>query len=174
MLPVLRILGIANAALWFGATMLFLICFRTGFQSPDMIQLLPGPFAEAALHVIMKSYLSVLLFCSVVSVIQLWAEQWYTGRPIFRLRLSILLSLVVFSCLLKWGIFPVMQKQHVRAHQPNANTENQRNGGKAYRSWKTGFHFVHLIIVGGSLSHLLYISQGERGYRVLGVQQFRG
>ena len=139
-----------------------------------MTQLLPGPFAEAAMHIIMNSYLSVLVFCSVVAVIHLWAEQWYTGRPIFRLRLSILLSLVLFACLLKWALFPVMQKHHVRAHNPKADAEDHRQGGKAYRSWKTGFHFVHLIIVGGSLSHLLYISQRESGYRVLGVQQFRG
>ncbi len=174
MLPVLRILGIANAALWFGATLLFLVCIRSGFQSAEMIKLLPGPFSEAAMHVLLSPYLNVVFLCSLVAVFQMWAIQWYQGRPIFHLRLSVLVSLILLSSFLKWGVFPAMQKQHIRAHQTSASNEDQRKGAKAYRSWKTGFYFIHLMILGGSLSHLLYISQGESRYRELGVQQFRG
>lgn len=174
MLSVLRIIGISNAALWFGSSLLFLISIRTGFQSVAMTELLPGPFAEAAMHLIMAKYLNVVVACSLIAVIQLWAEQWYRGRPIFRLRLSILLSLIGLSLILKWAVFPAMKKQHLRAHKPSATAEDQQTGARAYRTWKTGFYFIHLIVLGGAFSHLMYISQGQSDYRVVGVQQFRG
>jgi hypothetical protein len=173
-LPVLRIIGIANAALWFGATLLFLICIRSGFQSSEMIELFPGPFSAAAMHILLKHYLNVIFACSLIAALQMWAIHWYQGRPIFQLRISILAALILLSALLKWGIFPTMQTQHISAHQTGASAEDQRKSAKAYRTWKTGFYFIHLIILGGSLSHLLYISQGESRYRELGVQQFRG
>jgi hypothetical protein len=173
-LPLLRIIGIANAALWFGATLLFLICIRSGFQSPEMVELIPEPFAAAAMHVLLKHYIDLILLCALVALFQLCAIQWYQGRPIFRLRIGILIFLIIISALLKWNIYPMMQKHHLKAHQAGASNEDQRQGSKAYRTWKTGFYFLHLIILGGSLSHLLHVSNGANGYRELRAQQFRG
>ena len=173
-LPLLRIIGIANAALWFGATLLFLICIRSGFQSPEMVELIPEPFAAAAMHVLLKHYIDLILICALVALLQLCAIQWYQGRPIFRLRIGVLIFLIIISALIKWNIYPMMQKHHLKAHQAGSSNEEQRQGSKAYRTWKTGFYFLHLIILGGSFSHLLNVSNGANGYRELRTQQFRG
>lgn len=173
-LSVLRIIGIANSALWFGATLLFLICIRSVFQSEAMTDLIPVPFSEAAMHILLKNYLSVIFLCSCLAICQLWVIRWYQGRPIFYLRIYLLVILVVLSAILKWGLFPSMQEQHIKAYQKTATAEERQKGARSYRTWKTGFYFIHLIILGGSLSHLLHVTQGDNRYRELGVQQFRG
>jgi len=139
-----------------------------------MAQLLPGPFPEAALHIILVRYLGLLLVCSIVAVIQLWAEQWYAGRPIFRLRLGILLTLVSLCLILKYLVFPTMKTHHLAAHRKDANPTALAESTRSYRAWKTGFHFFHLMVLAGSFSHLWYISHRENSYRTLGMQQFRG
>jgi hypothetical protein len=173
-LPLLRIIGIANAALWFGATLLFLICIRSGFQSPEMVELIPEPFAAAAMHVLLKHYIDLIFICAWVALLQLCAIQWYQGRPVFSLRMGFLIFLIIISALLKWNIYPMMQNHHLKAHQTGASNEDRRQGSKAYRTWKTGFYFLHLIILGGSFSHLIHVSNGGNGHRELRAQQFRG
>ncbi|MDG1892153.1 MAG: hypothetical protein P8L18_12655 [Verrucomicrobiota bacterium] len=174
MLPVLRIIGIVNAALWFGSALFYIGCVRAEFQSDAMLKLLPPPFAEAAMHLILSGYLSLLLICSVIAVLQLWAEQWYTGRPVFRIRISMLLFMVFLAALLKFGIFPAMKNQHLRAYQPSAIAADAKEGMRTYRRLKIGFHCLHLFHIFGALSHVWYVSQSKSGYKLLGMHQFRG
>jgi len=173
-LPFLRIIGIANAALWFGASLFFLICIRSVFQSEQLTQLVPHPFSEASMHVLLAKYLVLLMLCAFVAIVQHCAEQWYAGRPIFRLRLGILLTLVVITFILKWVIFPSMTQQHIRAYRPTASQQDLQEGARAYRLWKTGFHFVHLFVVLGSFSQLWQVTRNQSSYRELGMHQFRG
>lgn len=147
---------------------------RSVFQSEELTRLVPPPFSEASMHVFLARYLTLLLVCTLIAVVQHWVEQWYAGRPIFRLRLGILLTMVVITFVLKLVIYPSMTQQHLRAYRPKASQEDLQQGARAYRVWKTGFHFVHLFVVVGSFSHLWYISQRQSGYRELGMYQFRG
>jgi hypothetical protein len=173
-LPFLRIIGIANAALWFGASLFFLVCIRGVFQSEELMRLVPHPFSEASMHVLLGSYLTLLTICSLVAMGQHWAEQWYAGRPVFQLKMGVLLTLVVVNMVIKWVIFPSMTQQHLRAYRPSATQQDLQEGARAYRMWKTGFHFVHLFVVIGSFSHLMSVTQRHSSYRELGMYQFRG
>lgn len=116
----------------------------------------------------------MLVVCSLVGMGQHWIEEWYAGRPVFRIRMGILLALVVMNLVLKWVFYPSMTQQHLKAYRPSATQQDLQEGSRAYRMWKTGFHFVHLFVVIGSFYHLWHVSQRQSNYRELGVYQFRG
>ena len=97
MIGFLRFVGVANAAMWFGASIFFTFSVGPAFFSDKMIGLLTRPYAGAAAQIVIERYFLFHELCGAVALVHLVAEWLYMGKPLQRLTLWLLLGILALG-----------------------------------------------------------------------------
>ena len=157
MIGLLRFLGIANAAVWFGSSLFFTLVVGPAVFSSQMLTLFgaAGPdtakfYAGSVAQILFEGYFTLHHWCGALALIYLLSEWLLTGRPLQRLTLG--LALAIFCLGLAGGFLlqPRMQQWHkikykVVAPIPPLQVEQ---AARSFRIW-------HGIAQAGNLASLI-------------------
>src|SRR5438034_9858882 len=93
----LRFAAVANAAMWFGASIFFTFSVGPAFFSDKMIGLLTRPYAGAAAQIVIERYFLFHELCGAVALAHLVPHWLYMGKPLPRFTLWLLLRILALG-----------------------------------------------------------------------------
>lgn len=162
MIGFLRILGVLNAALWFGASVFFTFFVGPAFFSEAMLNLLGRPHAGAAAQIVLERYFLLQLLCGLVALGHLVGESLYLSRPIFRWSLSLVAAIFILGLVGGYGIQPKLKQLHLQMYAVNTTPAVKETARKAFRLWHGLSWAVNLVALGGITVYLFRIArQGD-------------
>lgn len=155
MIGFLRIVGVFNAAVWFGASVAFTFVFGQAVFSQDMRTLLGeahAPFYMGAIAIILISrFFDLQMICGLVAFAHIVAEWVYLSRPLsrlWRLLLALLCALVLFGAFIAQ---PRIQSLHRVKYATRVTEEQRRSAARWLKFWhgsSQGANLVVLVILG--------------------------
>ncbi|MCX6896235.1 MAG: DUF4149 domain-containing protein [Verrucomicrobia bacterium] len=163
MISFLRFLGVANAAVWFGAAIFATFFAGPAFFSDRMIHALADQryYAGAAAQVFLGKYFLLHYICGSLAVVHLLAEWLYLGRRLTRFTLGLLA--IIAALALFGGVW--MQPQLHGLHQTmyrGATTEERDTAAKSFRAWHGASQAANLFVTIGLLVYFWRLTHPRR------------
>ncbi len=158
----LRLIGVMNAAVWFGGSLFFTLAIAPTFFTPEMKRLFVPSYADAAVgliaQLVLQRYFVLQYWCGAIAVVHQLAEWVYLGRALPRLSLYFLAGVIGIG--LAGGLWfqPKLKRLHeVRYgaeiyHRELSTPEMKAAAGKSFTLW----HAVSQIANGLALVGLAY------------------
>ena len=172
MLGFLRVVGIVNAAIWFGAIAFFTFAAAPAFFSPEMTRLLGRPHAGAAAQLVVHRYFIVQQICAAIALMHLIGEWLYTGRPLNRLTL-ILVSVLFFLGVVAGSVLePKMRELHLKMYAVEAPTAMKESSRRAFGLLHGTSSVLNLLVMAGVLVYLLGITKPVTNSRFASAARF--
>lgn len=172
MLSVLRVIGTINAAVWFGTAVFFTFAAAPAFFSDEMLRLLPRAYAGAAAQIVLERYLVVHHWCGVIALLHLGAEWLYAGKPVNRLRLSVLLAIFVLGLSGDYWLLPKMKQLHVDKYGARSTPALREQASRAFGLWHGVAQAANLVMMAGLLYYLWAVTHPEDAPRFLSQKRF--
>jgi hypothetical protein len=171
----LRLVGLLNAAVWFGAAIFFVIGAEPAAHSRDMQALLGArnyPYYSVAIgQLLATSYFHLFLACSLVALLHLAAEWLYFGKQPQRIWLGLVLGL----CLAGVAQLGVIQPRLRAAHRLQYTRPDLREAaGRSFRVWHEVSQTVHVLLIGGLAVYLWRVGNPSDPTRFVSATKFRG
>jgi hypothetical protein len=158
----LRIIGILNAALWFGGSIFLTFFVGPAFFSEPMVELLTKPYAGAAAQIVLERYFTLQIVCGLVAFAHLVAESLYLSRPIFRWSLSLVAAIFVLALVGGYGIQPKLKQLHLQMYSPETTDEIKAASRKSFGLWHGISWIANIAALGGITVYLFRITrQGD-------------
>lgn len=165
MIGFLRFIGIANAAVWFGSGIFFTVAVGPAFFSDSMLNLLGRPHAGAAAQVVLERYFLFHQICGGIALVHLLAEWIYMGRPLKRLTLILLCSLLVLGFVGGYGLQPRLQALHRTLYSPTSTVEQREDARKKFGLLHGVSQVLNLVVLGGMMVYLWRVTTPGSTYR---------
>lgn len=174
MIVFLRLLGITNAAIWFGAAIFLTFGVGPAFFSADMLSILPRSHAGAAAQIVLERYFVLQYWCGGIALAHLSGEWLYAGRPLRRWVLYLVLGLIGLG--LEGGLVmqPKLQKLHLEIYGVRSTPQQREQAGKSFKAWHAVAQMANLLVTLGLFVHLLQVTAFTAPGRFLNVNKFRG
>jgi hypothetical protein len=167
----IRIFGILNAAVWFGAGIFFTFVVAPGFFSNEMLALFGGPqsfyskaYAGAANIIILKRYYHFQYFCGAVAFLHIVLEWLILGQFFNKFKLWLLV--LICSLNIMNGIFmmPAMKQLQIQKYDLKTTNAQRLGAESSFRilhgmSW--GVNAIVLVSTGIYLINLISIQNGS-------------
>ncbi len=157
-----------NAAVWFGAAVLFLLGVTPASFSTDMEQVgqigRNGPgFMGIIDQVYWERFLALQIWCAAIALLHQIAEWLYLGRPLQRFTSWLVLGLLTFTLLDGFWLQPQLQRLHQTYYgyrktsqgyqASNAYSSEQRSlAGKTLQFWQQVGRFATFGLRTGKIS----------------------
>jgi hypothetical protein len=174
----LRIIGIVNAAIWFGAGTFFAAGVIPGVFSQDLRHIFGDsayPYYSGAVALaLFKRFFVLQYICGAVALLHFFAEKLYLGRPFSGLGTA--LVVVIFSLGLIGGFWLQPKMENLRQIMYSGVTAEQKEKARhSFDTWHGISEMANMLIIGGLLVHLLRVTRPPDSgrYGVL-FPQFRG
>jgi len=168
----LRIVGVINAAVWFGATVFLTFFVGPAFFSESMLKLFgeaAGRFyAGAAAQIVLERYFYLQLGCSILALVHLVAECVYLGRPLIRWTLSLLGALLVLAAVGGYGLQPKLRTLHWQKYDPRVSVEIRQVAERSFRRWHGVSQVLNLVALAGVTVYLLRVTRPSDASRYRG------
>jgi hypothetical protein len=159
MIGLLRIIGVANVAIWLGGSVFFTLAVGPAFFSEEMLRLLGRPHAGAAAQVVLERYFVMHQVCAGVALLHLLGEGVYLGRKVQRWTLWLLLGLLVFSLVGGHWIQPRLQSLHLDMYRPGSVVEEQESATRSFRVLHGISQLINLLMVAGVVVYLVRLTK---------------
>jgi hypothetical protein len=155
---VLRFVGVVNAAIWLGSTVLWVFGARPAAYSSGMAALLgPGNypyFSGAIAHVVAESYFRLQIACGLVALLQWAAERFYFGRSARKYALGLVVGLLAAGLAGGYWIEPRGAKAHLRENAPNLRQSDRALAARSSRFWQALSQLVNVVVLGGQVVYV--------------------
>ena len=153
MIGFLRIVGLVNAAIWFGSGVFFTFGVAPAAFSQDMRQLL-GPsnypyFSGAIAQMLISRYFDLQVVCALVAVFHTFAEWLYLSRPLYRFWTGLLAMLLLASLLEALVLQPHMRELHHFKYSSTATPAQRVSSTSAFKVWHGTAQAVNLLMLAG-------------------------
>lgn len=161
----LRFVGIANAACWFGATVFFTGVIGPALFSTDMLALFGGPasgptakyWVGSVAQVLVSRYFVLQIWCAIIGVGHLLVDWVFTGRPLQRKLLVLLVGLLAVGLVAHFRLEPEMHRLHATMYGvgDSVTVEQALKARKTFWFWH-GFSQVANLAVLASVGVYLW------------------
>jgi hypothetical protein len=170
----LRLVGLCNAAIWFGAGIFLTCSVDPAANSQEMKALLGAknfPYFSVAIGQMFASrYFHLFLFCSVVSLLHLLAEWLYLGRNPQRFWTLLLIGLVCGGLVQACWVQPKLKQIHlVEFTRPQLREETARN----FKFWQGVSEVINVLLLAGLGSYLWRVAHPPDTTRFVGTPKLR-
>ena len=165
----LRFVGVANAAIWFGASIFFTFSVGPAVFSNDMKAILgpeafPGYSGRIAL-VFVGRYFVWQEICGAIALTHLVAEWLYMGKPLQRLTLWLLLGIFALALVGGYSLQPKLQGLHRATYGPGATSQQQEKARQTFKLWHATAQALNLVMIAGVTIYLWRVTTPGSGYR---------
>jgi hypothetical protein len=169
----LRLTGITNAALWFGATILWLGAVWPAFSSAEMMKILPPSHAGAAAHIVLDRCLKVQCWCGGIGLAHLLADRLYTGKPWRRGVLILVLGLFALGLFNSVSAAPRLKRLHYEIYGLRSTPVQREQARHSLGVWQGLLRFAGVLEAAGLWAYVWQLNRTENaGYATVG--KFRG
>jgi len=174
----LRIVGIVNAAIWFGAATFFAAGVVPGVFSQDLHKLFGDGYlyySGAVALVMFKRFFVLQYICGTVALLHFLAEKLYLGKPFSRIGTALVLAILGLGLIGGFWLQPKMEGLRKDMYF-GATPELKERARHSFGVWHGVSELANLLVIGGLLVHLLRVARQTDGARYGGVlfPQFRG
>ena len=160
----MRFVGVANAAVWFGAS-IFILWLQPAFFSDEMIRLLTRPYAGAAAQIVIERYFLFHELCGAVALAHLVAEWLYMGKPLQRLTLWLLLGIFALGLVCGHSLQPKLRALHRTIYGPGSTRQQIDQAKQSFKLWHAASQALNLVVLGGVAVYLWRATTPGSGYR---------
>jgi hypothetical protein len=175
----LRLVGILNAAVWFGAAVFFGFgvlpaVFSDQISRPEAL----GPIWPGVIAMMLfKRYFVLQYFCSIIALVHMFAEWLYLGKPLNRLTAGILTSLFILAFAGGLWLEPRMKLLHEVKYgygRGATTTEVQRTqAGKSFGALHGISRTLDILALCGLAVYVWRVSSPPNGPRFTPANKFR-
>lgn len=174
----LRLVGVANAAVWFG-TAVFYTFWAAPVLASENAQAVLGtrnfPYYGGALsQLLLTRYLQVNLLCASVAALHFFAERLYLGRASKRIWTGVLMALFWVSLFGVLWMGPRMRELHQERHLVSRPPAQRQAADRSYRIWHGVFQGVNFFMLVGVGGLLWRATNPPDELRFVGSPKFRG
>jgi Domain of unknown function (DUF4149) len=173
----LRIVGILNAAAWFGAALFFTVGVHSAIISPELQRLLGSgnyPFFSGAVEqLIMSRYFRLQLLCSAVAVIHLAAVWLYLGKVPEKFWRLLLGGLIALNLLAGLWLQPKLKEMHTLSYNVNVRPERRALARHAFPAWQAAWRVANFLSVAGLAVYLWGSANPPDTARFVRASKFR-
>jgi hypothetical protein len=159
----LRIVGIVNAAIWFGATIFFAVGILPAVFSQELYTLFretaDAPFYSGAVaQLLFQRFFELQCVCGLVALFHLLAEKLYLGRALPRFGTGLVVGLFCFALIGNYLLQPHMKD--LRQTRYFGRTQEQKERAKhSFAVWHVLSEIANLFVLGGLLVHLVRVTR---------------
>lgn len=108
----LRFIGLMNAAVWFGASVFFLLGVAPAFFSAEMKKHFGQIWTGIIAFIVFGRYFALQYWCGAIALAHHLAEWVYLGKPLQRLTLTIVLIVFGFGLVGGLVVQPKLERLH--------------------------------------------------------------
>jgi len=148
--------GILNAAVWCGSA-IFLTIGLPAIFSPDLKKLLTAPGVGFAAEAVVARFFLVQYWCGGIALAHLVAEWLYSGRPVRRLNLALVLGMLTLALAGGMWAQPKMRMWHAVKYF-GKTAEQQMQAGRDFALWHAASETANLLVIGGLILYLWRVS----------------
>jgi hypothetical protein len=175
----LRIVGIVNAAIWFGAGTFFAIGVLPGIFSRDLHHIFGDTaypyYAGAVALALFKRFFVLQYVCGAIALLHFIAEKLYLGRAYSALGTALVVIIFTLGLIGGFWLQPKMEELRQTMYSGTATVEQKERARHSFGTLHGMSEFANVLIIGGLLVHLLRVTRPPDSgrYGVL-FPQFRG
>lgn len=173
MAGLLRMIGLVNAAIWFGASVFFTFFAGPAFFTDEMLRLLSRPYAGAAAQIVLERYFLLHIWCATIGLAHLIAEWLYSGRPFHRLVLALLMTLFTLSVIGNYVMLPKMKELHVRIYASQSSPPVRQSAQRSFSILHGTSMAGNLLVMLGVLTYFWQTSRPPTNTRFASVNRFK-
>jgi len=167
----LRIVGLLNAAAWFGLAVVMAFGVEAGAHSQEMEGALGignfPYFSGMIAHLFIKRLLYFQLALGIIALLHLGAERLYFGRASQKAWFGLIAALLVICLLNSFWLQPRLEYLHKAAFAANYRPEQRRAAQESYRGWHMAFKWLAVLSAGGLAIYLLRVATPQESTRFL-------
>jgi hypothetical protein len=169
----LRIIGVINAAVWFGSLIFFTTAVGPAFFSDEMTSLLTLPYAGAAAQIVLKRYFYLQIWCAAVALAHLIGEWLYSGKPFQRFTLLLLMSLFSLSLIGGYIFLPKMKQLHLRMYAVQTTPAEKVSAKRSFWILHGTSSVLNLFVICGVLVYVWQVTKPVNTARFSSLTRFK-
>ncbi len=180
MIAFLRFTGIVNAAIWFGAAVLFTFFIGPAAFSNEMLNLFGGPaapvsrgYAGAIAQILLERYYLLQYWCAGIALGNLLIEWLYTARPVQRLLLYVVLGLTGLTLLNGIVLQPQLKRLHYTRYGATAKPAEREAAARTFALWHGVAQVANLLVTLGLLGYTWRVINPPNQPRFIPTAKFR-
>ncbi|HEV7928449.1 MAG TPA: DUF4149 domain-containing protein [Verrucomicrobiae bacterium] len=165
-------MGILNAAIWCGSA-IFLTIGLPALFSPEMKKLLTPAGVGFAAEAVVARFFLLQYWCGAIALAHLLAEWLYGGRPVRRLNLALVLSMLTVALVGGLWAQPKMRDWHATKYF-GKTVELQTQASRDFALWHAVSESANLLVMAGLILYLWRVSLPPVGPRFGSLGKIRG
>ncbi|MCS7089643.1 MAG: DUF4149 domain-containing protein [Verrucomicrobiota bacterium] len=177
MIGFVRFLGLANAAIWLGATLFFTVGAGPALFSDDIRRLLGEAnypyFSGAIAQIVIARLIRLQILCAGVALVHLLLEWAWLRRPLRRLETYCWAALAALTLLGAFVWQPEIRRLHRIKYAVNVTHEQRQVAAERLRSWHGSAQLANLCLLGGLAFYLSRMARPVDGPRFVPTYKWR-
>jgi hypothetical protein len=169
----LRLTGITNAAVWFGAAIFLALGVWPAFGSPEMLRILPRSHSGAAAQVLLERYFILQYWCGGIALGHLFLEYLYAGKALQRWILYWLIGILMLGCVNGLISQPKLKALHLEIYGVRSTPQQREQAARSFRLWQGVVQTSNIVVILGLWVYLWETSAVNTGARFVGAGKFR-
>jgi hypothetical protein len=163
---ILRWVGLLNAAVWFGASLVFTFVIAPAFFSPDLRQILGEQgtnyvYSGRLAAVVQARYFVLQHWCGAIAILHFLAEWVYLGKPMQKLSIGLLLSMFGLGLIGDLWMQPKIMELHRAKYSLQSSPDQKAQAAKSLRAWHGSAALTNLLVLGALAAYFVRINQSD-------------
>jgi hypothetical protein len=170
----LRLIGVLNAATWFGAA-LFIFVAAPAFFSLEMKRLFGEAYTGIIAQVLLERFFLLQYWCAALALLHQMAEWLYLGKALQRFNLGLLLGITILSLASGAGLQPKLKRLHqIKYGRPELYSAAQKaQAAESFLFWHRLSLAISIIGLGGLGCYVWRVTTPANGPRFVPANKFR-
>jgi hypothetical protein len=173
----LRLVGVMNAAVWFGGAVFLTFAAAPAFFTPTLKSYLGEVWPGVIATMVLERYFVLQYICSIIAVVHLFAEWLYLGKPLHRLTTSVLAGLFLLAFAGGLWLQPRLKTLHELMHGYGRGTEaaaaQRDQAAKRFRALHGVSQTLNLFALCGLAIYMWRVTTPPNGPRFMPAAKFR-
>ena len=169
--------GVMNAAVWFGAAFFFTFAVPGVVFSPVLKRFLGEVWPGVIAMMVLERYFVIQYICSIIALVHAFAEWLYLGKPLHRLTMIILASITVLVFAGGLWLQPRMKALHEArygyARGVNSAAEEREGAKKSFRTLHGLSSTINFVALLGLGFYVWRVTTPPNGPRFVPAAKFR-
>jgi len=154
----LRMLGIMNAAVWFGAALFFTFGIAPAFFTPEMKRLLGDIYSGLVAQMVLERYFVLHHCCAAVALMHQLAEWVYLGKRLNRLTFGLLATIILLSIAGGPVLTPRLKELYTVKYSAQATTAQKEEAAAVFRKWHGISQVMNMAVLIGLATFAVRLS----------------
>ena len=173
----LRLVGVMNAAVWFGAAVFFTFAVGPVFFLPVLKDNLGPVWPGVIAMMVLERYFVLQYICSILALVHLFAEWLYLGKPLHRLTTGVLAALFLIAFAGGLWMQPRLKALHELMYGYGRGTDavpaQRDQSTKRFRALHGVSQTLNLLTLCGLAIYMWRVSTPPNGPRFVPATKFR-